>query len=305
MLIAIDHGNSSIKTPDFVFTSALERYPSRPPLAGDYLEYDGYVWALSEERIPYKMDKTENENFFILSLFAIAKHLHKAAPLQPYMEIDLAVGLPPEHFIMLRTGFADYFKREAIKFVYNDIPACVKINRVFVYPQAYAAVVPQGTQLLGVPRVFVVDIGGYTTDVLLLKKGNADLKFCRSFEYGVIKMSNQIIGKVNAKYGMKLEEDQIISAIQGDTNMILAPDVLEMIRQEAETYAAKIIDVLRENEVELKANPVIFIGGGSVLFKPYIEQSPLIAKADFILDAKANAIGYAMLGTAQLKRASV
>lgn len=305
MLIAIDHGNSAIKTPDFVFTSALERYPSRPPLAGDYLEYDGAVWALSEDRIPYKMDKTENENFFVLTLFAIAKHLHKHNTFQPFLEIDLAVGLPPEHYIMLRTTFADYFKREQIKFVYNNIPACISINHVYVYPQAYAAVVPQGAQLLGVPRVFIVDIGGYTTDVLLLKKGEADMKFCRSFEYGVIKLCNLIVGRVNAKYGMKLEEDQIIAAIIGENNTVLPVEVIRMIRHEAEVYANKLIDTLRENEVELKANPVIFIGGGSVLFRPWLEASPLIVKAEFIPDAKANAIGYAMLGAAQMKRPSV
>lgn len=304
MLIAIDHGNSAIKTADFVFTSALERYPSRPPLAGDYLEYGGYVWALSEDRIPYKMDKTENESFFILSLFAIAKHLQKHNAFQPYLDVDLAVGLPPEHYIMLRTTFANYFKRDQVKFVYNDMPICISVSRVFVYPQAYAAVVPRGSELLSVPRMFIVDIGGYTTDVLLLKKGEADMKFCRSFEYGVIKLCNLIIGKVNSKFGMKLEEDQIISAIVGESNLVLPPDVIHMIRGEAETYAKKLIDTLRENEVELKANPVTFIGGGSVLFKPYLEASPLIVKSDFILDAKANAIGYAMLGAAQLRKAS-
>ena len=32
------------------------------------------------------------------------------------------------------------------------------------------------------------------------------------------------------------------------------------------------------------------------------EESPLVAKADFVLDPKANAIGYGMLATAQLRR---
>ena len=57
--------------------------------------------------------------------------------------------------------------------------------------------------------------------------------------------------------------------------------------------------------VELKASPAIFIGGGSILFKPFIETSPMIVKADFVLDEKSNAIGYAMLAAHQLKRASV
>lgn len=43
------------------------------------------------------------------------------------------------------------------------------VQQVFVYPQAYAAVVPQAEKLRETPRTFVVDIGGYTTDVLLLR----------------------------------------------------------------------------------------------------------------------------------------
>ena len=43
------------------------------------------------------------------------------------------------------------------------------IRQVLVYPQAYAAVVPQAQIIQQNPRTFVVDIGGFTTDVLLLR----------------------------------------------------------------------------------------------------------------------------------------
>ena len=75
MLFAIDHGNSAIKTPSFVFTSGLTDYPVKPPVETDVLEFGGTFWTLSGERIPYMRDKTKDERFFILSLFAIAKEL--------------------------------------------------------------------------------------------------------------------------------------------------------------------------------------------------------------------------------------
>ena len=59
---------------------------------------------------------------------------------------------------------------------------------------------------------------------------------------------------------------------------------------------------LRELQVDLRANPAIFIGGGSILFRSFVEESPLVAHADFVTDPKANAIGYGMLATAQLRR---
>ena len=40
MLFAIDHGNSAIKTPSFVFTSGLTDYPVKPPVETDVLATD-------------------------------------------------------------------------------------------------------------------------------------------------------------------------------------------------------------------------------------------------------------------------
>ena len=68
------------------------------------------------------------------------------------------------------------------------------------------------------------------------------------------------------------------------------------------SYAYGILDKLRELQVDLRANPAIFIGGGSVLFRSFIEESPLVAKADFVQDPKANAIGFGMLATAHLRK---
>ena len=64
----------------------------------------------------------------------------------------------------------------------------------------------------------------------------------------------------------------------------------------------RYFDKLRELQVDLRANPAIFIGGGSILFRSFVEESPLVAHADFVTDPKANAIGYGMLATAQLRR---
>ena len=65
---------------------------------------------------------------------------------------------------MLKDRFAQYFRRsEPINFVYKGRPMTISIRRVLVYPQAYAAVIPQSSQLLKTLRVFVIDIGGFTT----------------------------------------------------------------------------------------------------------------------------------------------
>lgn len=300
MLFPIDHGNSQMKTTNFVFASGLADYPIRPPVDTDVLEYGGKFWTLSGQRISYMRDKTKDDRYFILTLFAIAKELQHSNNLCPMVETDLAVGLPPEHYA-LRQRFADYFKRGTVNFVFNGMPVCLVIRHVIVYPQAYAAVVPQSHLLKEIPRTFIIDIGGFTTDVMLLRRAEPDMRFCRSLEMGVIPMSNDIIGRVSALYDMKIEDDHIADIIQGRST-ILPQEVQNAVLTTVRDYAYGILDKLRELQVDLRANPAIFIGGGSILFKTFLEQSPLVAKADFVLDPKANAIGYGMLATAQLRR---
>ena len=300
MLFAIDHGNSAIKTPDFVFTSGLTDYPVKPPVETDVLEFGGTFWTLSGERIPYMRDKTKDERFFILSLFAIAKELRQREALQPMVEAELAIGLPPEHY-ELRNRFAEYFKRGTVQFKFNDTPISLMIRQVLVYPQAYAAVVPQAQIIQQNPRTFVVDIGGFTTDVLLLRGVQPDMQFCRSLEMGAIPMANGIIGRVSALHDIKIDDDHIADVIQGCPT-ILPDDVQETIRATVKSYAAGILDKLRELQVDLRATPAIFTGGGAALFRTFIETSNQVAKAEFVADPKANAVGFGMLATAQLRQ---
>ena len=300
MLIAIDHGNHACKSVHFNFVSGLAQHSVRPPMADEVLEYNGVFWTLSGQRLPYRRDKTRDESFFILTLFAIAKELAFAGPLPSAEKIDLAVGLPPEHYGLLKDKFRDYFKRnQSVQFIYNDKPITIMIRDVFVYPQAFAAIAPQKSQLKHHLRLFLVDIGGYTTDVLLLRQGKPDMQFCRSLETGVITMNNDIIRRVGALHDMQIE-DEHISAVLAGKETILPEEVKDTIRKSAEQHAINILNQLRELKVDLRSNPAVFIGGGSALFRDYLEKSPLVASATFVESVNANAIGYQAMAEGQL-----
>ena len=300
MLIAIDHGNHACKSVHFNFVSGLAQHSVRPPMADEVLEYNGEFWTLSGQRLPYRRDKTRDESFFILTLFAIAKELAYVGPLPSAEKVDLAVGLPPEHYGLLKDKFRDYFKRnQSVQFIYNDKPITIMIRDVFVYPQAFAAIAPQKCQLKHHLRLFLVDIGGYTTDVLLLRQGKPDMQFCRSLETGVITMNNDIIRRVGALHDMQIE-DEHISAVLAGKETILPEEVKDTIRKSAEQHAINILNQLRELKVDLRSNPAVFIGGGSALFRDYLEKSPLVASASFVESVNANAIGYHAMAEAQL-----
>ena len=93
MLIAVDHGNYAVKTVNFSFTSGLSEHSVKPPLASEIIEYNGSFWTLTGQRISYMRNKTRDERYFILTLFAIARELEKAGNFDSLLDIELAVGL--------------------------------------------------------------------------------------------------------------------------------------------------------------------------------------------------------------------
>ena len=73
--IAVDHGNKNMKTCNQVFTTALITQDKKPARGEEYIFYEGKYYLLSNRRIPYQRDKTEDERFLILTLFAIVLSL--------------------------------------------------------------------------------------------------------------------------------------------------------------------------------------------------------------------------------------
>lgn len=113
------------------------------------------------------------------------------------------------------------------------------------------------------------------------------------------RMNNEIIRKVGALHDMRIE-DEHISAVLSGQDTILPDDVKQTICGATKLHAQDILNQLRELQVDLRSNPAVFIGGGSLLLRPFLEASPLVAKADFVESPNANALGYEMLGRVQL-----
>ncbi len=81
MLISIDYGNKQMKTVNCLpFVSGLAESTTKP-FGSDILMYQNRYYTLSNQRISYKRDKTEDDRFFILTLFGIAQEFPLIHPL--------------------------------------------------------------------------------------------------------------------------------------------------------------------------------------------------------------------------------
>ena len=260
------------------------------------MKYQGKFYTLSDKRIPYHRDKTEDERFFILTLFAIAYELQAMDSYSPnVMRIQLAVGLPPAHYAAQQKAFEGYFtNRGVVQFKFKDRAYSIYIDKVLCFPQAYAAAVNILKSLRDKPKAIIIDQGGMTTDLMLLKDGAGVLSVCVSLVHGVITMYNQVTSKVNAELAVRLEESEIDAVLRGRKDHVPA-EVAAMVEQQAQEFVNDLFSTIREQGLELKSGVVVFVGGGAILLRKQIEASGKIGTPLFVEDIQANVKGFEML----------
>lgn len=296
LIVPVDHGNQNMKTENAVFTSGLIESDCKPVL-GDYLYYKNKYYSLTEQRIPYMRDKTQDDRFFILTLFAIAIEAEKqgATSENNVLQVSLPIGLPPKHFGMLYQKFQDYFfSRGTQHFTYKSRHYEVHIENVATYPQDYAASMTIYPKLKEYNRVVIADLGGFTFDYLLLRNGNPDLAVCDSLEKGIITLRNKIISRINSEYDVLLEGSDIDCIIK-DGKTDYEDEVVRTIKEMTRTYVEDLLGDLRERGIDLKGVCIVFIGGGALLLRDYLEKSGKVGRCIFIEDVCANAKGYKIL----------
>lgn len=298
MIIAVDHGNKSVKTPNHLFTSGLITSDGKMGIKSDYIFWEGKYYTLTEKRIAYMRDKTEDERFYVLTLFAIAHELERAGIMETLdpVDITLLVGLPPAHYAQLHSRFEQYFfrKREVVDFEYNERCYSIRINRVVSYTQALAAAITRYGDLKTHAVSFIIDIGGFTVDVLKLRHGRPDLEVVESFEQGVITLYNNITSQCNSRFDRLLEDSDIDEVIKGEPT-ILPGEIQQLIRTNANNFLLEFYNFLRERGIDVKSSKCVFAGGGSILLRQMIERGGKVGFPIFIDDIHANAIGYELL----------
>jgi len=295
MIIAIDHGNSSIKTENEEFPAGLANSLGMGNV--ESVEYKGQSYEISGKRPPFKRDKTTDDDYFILSLFAFGKETDELES-----EVELAIGLPPEYIKTEREKFEKYFlDRSPINFKYNGTPLRIDIKRVWCFPQAYAAAMTKRDALKDKQRVFIIDVGGMTVDTLLLQNLKPDMGFTNSLRGGINLMCNDIEREVSANLGMQVNQGQIEDWLRGKDDFLQA-EVGEVIEKNAAQFVNRMIDDLRERDIDLQTAQGVFVGGGSLLLREWIGEHRLVRSPIFIEDVRANAKGYKLFAEGIKKR---
>ena len=98
LMMPIDTGNKAIKTEHFEFHSGISVLEDIPGEGEEAVKYQSRYYRLSSERNVYLPDKSVDERYYILTLFAVAKELRELKPPRLFLpgkilEIDLVVRI--------------------------------------------------------------------------------------------------------------------------------------------------------------------------------------------------------------------
>ena len=78
IIIGIDHGYYAIKTAHCSFPAGLTSYGEHEPYTRQgLLEFGGCFFVCGTGRQPIQRDKTANDNYYLLTLAAIAKEIRQ------------------------------------------------------------------------------------------------------------------------------------------------------------------------------------------------------------------------------------
>ncbi len=311
MIFGIDVGNYNTKSQNTTMASGYEEYLSKPLLAERILEYEGKYYVPNiDNRIPYKIDKTENDQYLVLTLMSIAEEIlfvlkrdgkiqDAQAEISKIKSIKLGVGLPPGHFNHYAKKTSDYYldrMKSGISFRYAEYDFSFRLDKVRVMPQDVIAVYKN--KQLEIPfkydKYYIIGIGGGTVDLIPIIQKKPDVNNCYSLEEGTRIMYNHAIGEVQRHTGEMLTESDIESVLLGRPN-VLPEDVVKIIKKAARDHTAKILDKCKQHGARLKMAPAVFFGGGCLLFKEYLEEKRGGALSEFEIleDVNANAKNYA------------
>lgn len=306
-IFGIDHGNGNIKGTSVNIPCGLVKYISKPGrfMNEDILEYDGKYFTLSDTKMPFKEDKTSDEDYFILTLFLLIMEARKKAFLLNGRDVILGVGLPPADFGQQASRFRQYFldhAKHGVSFKLNGRTVSFYIKDVFVSPQNFAAVMCYKASLFKKYRtVNCIDIGDGTVDLLVIRSGQPDLSVRVSDRTGMAVLRAEIANSIQQNFGLHLDSSDVEQVLMHEST-ILDEKVVEAINHKADEWFKLIVNRLHTHVPDFRTNPAVFLGGGSLLLKEQIESSPDFKYIEFIEDCKANAIGYEKLAYAKVNR---
>ena len=288
--LGVDNGNYNTKSSEGMLYASGYAMSDKEFITPEMqLFYEGKYYAIGERRLRFQQDKTKEPDTFLLTLPAIADAMKKAGATNA--EIILGVGLPIDSYGIKKEAFRRYFLRDNISLMFEGTAYRCHITECKVFAQGHAALCRYYPRLSEYRGITLVDIGGYTVDVLTVHNFRLDRSSCASLRMGTITLYSRIQDALQ-KSDILLSDELITDAIRGEIQHADSQLIKAVVEQAVSTYCKELFNALRERGLDLKL-PTVFAGGGAELLESRLYDDSLNTVA--VLNRFANADGYKLL----------
>ena len=296
IIIGVDHGYGNMKTAHRVFRTGMECMEDEPIVSKNFVKYKDKFYVIGESHLVYQGNKTDSEDFYILTLAALAEELkfrglHEA-------NVTLAAGLLLAWMKSQGADFKRYLmKEQELHFEFRKERYHVHLCGVEIFPQGFAAVVNLGA-MLGMNML--ADIGNGTMNVMQIIDNKPLEKSLVTDKFGVGICMKEIQKELSKESGEDIPEMLIEpllrKGLQGRTD-----NIAKKVEYIAKKYTENIRKRLTDYGYKEELVHLYVIGGGGCLLQNYSDLGEK-AGVTFITDICANAKGYEILAEKKLRR---
>ena len=283
--IGIDHGYYAIKTAHCSFPAGLTSYGEHEPYTRQgLLEFGGCFFVCGSGRQPIQRDKTANDNYYLLTLAAIAKEI-KQRGLPPECSVRIAAGLPLTSFGRDKPKFRDYLLRskQPVNFRFEGVEYSITIEEVAIFPQGYAALMTEVGLLQDEPSMLLMDLGGWTVDLMRIDNAIPAADTAHSLELGMIRCVDDIREQVRRETGLSLTDAQIENMLAGQPCTV-SDTVRDIVNKQGRKYTEHLLSATMEAGFDLHAIPAALLGGGASVVSRHLSPKDGLCKTIFLLD---------------------
>ena len=284
-IIGIDHGNRNMKTASSVFSAAIQPLQTRPDNLENILEYQNKIYYVGGQvPVMERVDKTDNDDYYLLTLAALAKEL-KFRKLTS-SKVMLGTALPPRRFQQQKDGFKKYLsKTKELHFKFEGIHYHVTLENVYVFMQGHVVIHTLIKDNSGF--CLLIDIGGGTVDLVGFVDGMPDGNDAIS-DKAALYCINRVNEEMVARLGTSVPPFFIESFMRyGDYE---CPDKYRIeITKCLREYSSEIYDIIQSNNYNLDLTNMVFMGGGASIIQHFGNNKDRNVK--FVTDVCANAKG--------------
>ena len=296
IIIGVDHGYGNCKTANCIFQSGVVKLKKGQEFAQKALIYKNEKYLVGQGHKVFVADKFLDEDYYILTLAAIAEELSFQGITTA--DVHIAAGVPLTWLGSQAKEFKAYLLRnDMVDFIYKEKEYHINIVGADIFPQGFSAIANRlymfkGTNMLA-------DIGNGTMNIMYIVEQKPDVKNCFTEKFGTNQCTIRINERIMQTFHTSIHENTITNVLRFGTADI-AEKYLTVMREEVKEYTKEIFERLKTHEYDAETMKLHIVGGGGCLIKNFGEYDK--SRVFINDDIHATAKGYEYLAELNMRK---